>query len=139
MGSHSLLQEIFPTQGIEPRSPTLQANSLPTGPPLDIKEMISRCLDSCIFHRQKSTKFINWKCLVLFNSNLWCFDYLVFAAKTPIHPGSSLSSSEPSLSYLRVCLPGFQIKCNSQLFGCAFFFSQQFPSENQEDGFHQAP
>ena len=32
MGSRSLLQGIFPTQGYEPRSPTLQADSLPTEP-----------------------------------------------------------------------------------------------------------
>ena len=34
MGSRSLLQEIFPTQGlIEPRSPVLWADSLPSEPP----------------------------------------------------------------------------------------------------------
>ena len=32
-GSLSLLQGIFPTQGSEPRSPTLQADSLPAEPP----------------------------------------------------------------------------------------------------------
>ena len=32
MGSGSLLQGIFPTQGIEPRSPTLQVDSLPAEP-----------------------------------------------------------------------------------------------------------
>ena len=29
LGCHALLQRIFLTQGIEPRSPTLQADSLP--------------------------------------------------------------------------------------------------------------
>ena len=33
VGSHSLLQSIFPNAGIEPRSPALQADSLPTEPP----------------------------------------------------------------------------------------------------------
>ena len=33
VGSHSLHQGIFPTHGIEPRSPTLQADSLPAEPP----------------------------------------------------------------------------------------------------------
>ena len=33
VGSHSLLQEIFPTQGIKTGSPTLQADSLPSEPP----------------------------------------------------------------------------------------------------------
>ena len=33
MGSYSLLQGIFPTPGTEPRSPTLQADSLPSEPP----------------------------------------------------------------------------------------------------------
>ena len=32
MGSLSLLQGIFPNPGIEPRSPTLQADSLPAEP-----------------------------------------------------------------------------------------------------------
>ena len=33
VGSHSFLQGIFPTQEIDPRSPTLQADSLPSEPP----------------------------------------------------------------------------------------------------------
>ena len=33
MGSHSLLQRIFPIQGIKPVSPTLQADSLLSEPP----------------------------------------------------------------------------------------------------------
>ena len=33
VGSLSLLQGIFPTQEIEPRSPVLQADSLPSEPP----------------------------------------------------------------------------------------------------------
>ena len=32
VGSHSLLQGIFPTPGIEPRSPALQVDSLPAEP-----------------------------------------------------------------------------------------------------------
>ena len=33
VGSLSLLRGIFPTEGIEPRSPTLQADALPSEPP----------------------------------------------------------------------------------------------------------
>ena len=33
VGSHSLLQGMFPTQGLKPRSPALQADSLPAEPP----------------------------------------------------------------------------------------------------------
>ena len=33
VGCHALLQGIFPTQRIEPRSPSFQANSLPSEPP----------------------------------------------------------------------------------------------------------
>ena len=33
VGCHFLLQGIFPTQGIEPRSPALQADALPSEPP----------------------------------------------------------------------------------------------------------
>ena len=33
MGCQPLLQEIFPTQGYEPESPTLRADSLPSEPP----------------------------------------------------------------------------------------------------------
>ena len=33
VGCHALLQEIFPTQGTESRSPTLQVDSLPSEPP----------------------------------------------------------------------------------------------------------
>ena len=33
VGSLSLLRGIFPTKGIEPRSPTLQADALPSEPP----------------------------------------------------------------------------------------------------------
>ena len=33
MGCHALLQGIFPTQGSNPRSPALQADSLQTDPP----------------------------------------------------------------------------------------------------------
>ena len=33
VGCHLLLQGIFPTPGIEPRSPTLQADGLPSEPP----------------------------------------------------------------------------------------------------------
>ena len=33
VGSHSLLQRIFPTQGLKSRSPALQADSLPAEPP----------------------------------------------------------------------------------------------------------
>ena len=33
VGSHALLQGIFPTPGIKPRSPTLQVDSLPSEPP----------------------------------------------------------------------------------------------------------
>ena len=33
VGCHALLQGIFPNPGIEPRSPTLQADSLPSEPP----------------------------------------------------------------------------------------------------------
>ena len=33
MGCHALLQGIFPTQGLEPRSPALQADSLQSEPP----------------------------------------------------------------------------------------------------------
>ena len=32
VGSLSLLQGMFPTQGLEPRSPTMQADSLPAEP-----------------------------------------------------------------------------------------------------------
>ena len=32
VGCHALLQEIFPTQGLNPALPTLQANSLPSEP-----------------------------------------------------------------------------------------------------------
>ena len=32
-GCHALLQGIFPTQGSNPRSPTLQADSFPAEPP----------------------------------------------------------------------------------------------------------
>ena len=54
----------------------------------------------------------------------WCSVSLVFVAKTPMKPGSSLTSSEQSLraSYLRGCLLGLslqkvcQIKHRSQLF-----------------------
>ena len=35
VGCHSLLQGIFWTQGLNPRSPTLQADSLPAEPPAD--------------------------------------------------------------------------------------------------------
>ena len=37
MGGCSLLQGIFPTQGIRPRSPTLQVDSLPAEPPGKLK------------------------------------------------------------------------------------------------------
>ena len=33
VGCHALLQDIFLNPGIEPRSPTLQADSLPAEPP----------------------------------------------------------------------------------------------------------
>ena len=39
MGSHSLLQGNFPYPGIEPRSPALQANSLPYEPPSSLVKL----------------------------------------------------------------------------------------------------
>ena len=47
VGCRFLLQEIFPTQGIEPRSPALQADALPSEPPgkTQIKDNLFHPLD----------------------------------------------------------------------------------------------
>ena len=62
----------------------------------------------------------------LINSHLLMFQPPDFCYKTPIYPGSSLISSERfSQSHLRVLSPGpeiCQIKHNSQLWCCVFFF-----------------
>ena len=53
---------------------------------------------------RKALNSLTWEVCFLFN--LLMFWLLVFVAKTPIHPGSSLTSLEHPLSYLRGCLPG---------------------------------
>ena len=45
--SHSLLQGIFPTQGIKPRSPALQVDSLPAEPPGKLTEVRDRIYFMC--------------------------------------------------------------------------------------------
>ena len=59
--SSCLLQEIFPTQGIEPRSPALQVDSLPSEPPGRYKNtgVGSLSLTQEIFQTQES----NWDLL----------------------------------------------------------------------------
>ena len=56
VGSHSLLQGIFPTQGTEPRSPALQGDSLPAEPPGKPKIMGSLSLLQWIFLTQESNR-----------------------------------------------------------------------------------
>ena len=55
---HALLQHIFPTQGWNPRSPTLQGDSLPSGPPGKPKNtgVGSLCLLQGIFLTQESNQ-----------------------------------------------------------------------------------
>ena len=50
VGCHALLQEIFPTQGPESRSPTLQVDSLPFEPPGTLIKKNSKLssFDSCL-------------------------------------------------------------------------------------------
>ena len=59
----------------------------------------------------------------------WCSDSLVFVAKTPIHPSSSLTlRSSPLRAVWEAVFWAYvlsfvhRIKHNSQLLGCAFFF-----------------
>ena len=56
VGSHSLLQGMFPTQGLKPRSPALQADSLPAEPPGKPKNTVvgSLSLLQGIFPTQES-------------------------------------------------------------------------------------
>ena len=44
-------------------------------------------------HMDKNTKFINLRCLVFYDHNLLMFQLPGFCGKTPIHPGSFLTSS----------------------------------------------
>ena len=60
VGSHFLLKGIFPTQGIKPRSPTLQMDSLPAEPPRKPKNTgVDLFLLPGIFPSQES----NWALL----------------------------------------------------------------------------
>ena len=61
---------------------------------------------------KKSSKFINLICLVFLTVIFWCSDYLVFVAKTPVYPGSSLTSLEQTESYLR----GFALVLSPQFY-----------------------
>ena len=85
-GCHALLQGIFPTQefnpGIKPRSPILQADSLPSGPPGKPKNtgVGSLCLLQGIFLIQE----LNWgllQCRWIFLPvelpNITCIDKMV--------------------------------------------------------------
>ena len=66
VGSLSLLQGIFPTQGSEPRSPTLQADSLPAEPQRKPKNtgVGSLSLLQRIFPTQESCVYVNSKLLI---------------------------------------------------------------------------
>ena len=70
----------------------------------------------------------------LINSNFWCSEYLVFAAKNPLfYPASSLTSLEQSLRTepLRGCFLGLKlskvcrIKHSPQLLSCPIFYRWQ--------------
>ena len=55
--------------------------------------------------RKKSTEFLEiWFSLI--SSNFSSPEHLVFIAKTPSYPSSSLTFSEQSLQATRACLPG---------------------------------
>ena len=81
VGSHFLLQGIFPTQGLKPRAPALQAESLPSEPPgksmntgvgslpllqgIFLTQELNRGLMHCrwIFHQlsyEGSTRILEW-------------------------------------------------------------------------------
>ena len=61
-------------------------------------------LHLAIHINRKALNSLTWDVCFLFN--LLMFWLPVFVAKTPIHPGSSSTSLEQPLSYLRGCLPG---------------------------------
>ena len=78
-------------------------------------------------HTQENAKFINLRYLVFFNSNLLMFWLPRFCCKTPIYPGSSLTSLEQPQSKPKGWVSGlspqkiYRIKYNSQFLGCAVF------------------
>ena len=61
-------------------------------------------LHLAIHINRKALNSLTWDVCFLFN--LLIFWLPVFVAKTPIHPGSSFTSLEQPLSYLRGCLLG---------------------------------
>ena len=58
VGCHSLLQETFPTQGTEPRSPALQADSLLSEPPGKPLKFLLSCDNLIVFsvHRESGNR-----------------------------------------------------------------------------------
>ena len=102
------------------------------------KGMISVSLDACIFPNRKVLNSLTWDVwFSLINSNLLMFWLPGFCCKTPLYPGSSLTSSERFLRTMwevvfRACVLSFvcQTKHNSQLLGHAFlFFSQPWSNK----------
>ena len=58
VGSHTLLQGIFPTQGSNPRSPAVQVDSLPYEPPGKPKRTRTGSLS--LSHRNSPAQEANW-------------------------------------------------------------------------------
>ena len=58
MGSFSLLQGIFPTQGLKPRSPALQVDSLPAEPQGKPNVSFSFVSDSLQLHGLQSSRLL---------------------------------------------------------------------------------
>ena len=70
VGCHFLLQGIFPTQGIEPRSPALQADSLPAEPQGKLCIISTPQMFSVIIRESNMSIHITW-CKKLSSFKSW--------------------------------------------------------------------
>ena len=99
--------------------------------------MTSVSPDCCIFPHTGKPQIPSDAWFSLINGTFWRSDYLVFDAKTPIYPGSSLASWDQSLGAIWVAVSpawvlsfAHQIKPNSRPFWLCIFFHQQSGRRN---------